>query len=207
MSLQDAGTLVAALAVGAVIGVVTSFGQARLDVPWSALVNSASPWLLGGFVAGVLQRRPAGGAVAGLAACVLEVIAYYVTAHLRGYPTSDATIVFWVVCAVVGGPFFGWAGWAWARGPRRLRPWAASLVPATFLAEAVGSYGLRLHDHSTVLLFVVVGLGLGVLVTALSGPVRRSPVSLLAATAVAFVVGVAVYWQLLTVLAGGGFSA
>jgi hypothetical protein len=46
--------LLAAATIGIVIGALTSFGQAHLNLPWSALVNSASPWLLGGFAAGAL---------------------------------------------------------------------------------------------------------------------------------------------------------
>jgi hypothetical protein len=196
-----------AVAIGIVVGSVTSFAQARLDLPWSALANSASPWLLGGFVAGALQARRTAAVVAGLGTCVLEVVAYYVTAAARGYPVNRAEIVFWVVCAVFGGPLFGWAGWAWWRAADRLSPFGAGLAPATFLAEAIGTYELRLHYQSTVVLYVAIGLALLAVVTVASRAVRKRPIRMITSTAVATLVGIAIYWQLLRVIAGVHFSA
>jgi hypothetical protein len=194
-------------ALGIAVGVVTSFGQAQLNLPWSALANSASPWLLGGFVAGVLQTRRNAAVVAGLGTCVLEVVGYYATAAVRGYPVNRAEIVFWVVCAVFGGPVFGWAGWTWWRAADRLRPLGAALAPATFLAEAIGTYELRLHYQTTVVLYVAIGLALLVVVTLSSRAVRERPLAVIAATAAAALIGIAIYWQILSVIAGVHFSA
>jgi hypothetical protein len=197
----------AAVVIGVVVGSATSFAQARLNLPWLALANSASPWLLGGFVAGALQTRRTAAVVAGLGTCVLEVVGYYVTAAARGYPVNRGEIVFWVVCAVFGGPLFGWAGWAWWRAADRLSPLGAGLAPATFLAEAIGTYELRLHYQSTVVLYVAIGLALLAVVTLSSRAVRERPVRMITATAVAALVGIAIYWRLLSVIAGVHFSA
>jgi hypothetical protein len=110
--------LLAAATIGIVIGALTSFGQAHLNLPWSAPVNSASPWLLGGFAAGALQASSRRGVLAGLGACVLEVMAYYAVTAARGYAVNHSEIIFWTVCALVGGPLFGWSGWAWHSRPR-----------------------------------------------------------------------------------------
>src|SRR3984885_13689893 len=96
--------LSAVIAIGVAIGVATSFVQASLSMPWSALANSASPWLAGGFASGALQSRRGTSIAAGLSACVLEGLGYYVTSMARGFPARHAYIVFSTVCALVGRP-------------------------------------------------------------------------------------------------------
>jgi hypothetical protein len=199
--------LLLALLIGVAIGAATSVGQAHLSLPWSSLVNSASPWLLGGFVAGAIQQRQRTGIAAGLLACVTEVVAYYAVTQARGYPARGSEVAFWVVTALIGGPLFGWGGWAWRRGPARLRPVGAGLAGATFLAEAVGTYDLRLHYESTVILYLLVGVALTVAVALTSATVRRRPAALAASTVVFSIVGVLVYWLGLTAVAGSSFSA
>ena len=147
----------AGLALGAAISVTTSFAQARLPVPWDALANSASPWLAGGFAAGAVAPRRGTAAAAGLSACALEVLGYYVTAMARGFPASHAYIVFWTTCALIGGPLSGLAGWAWHRETGQRGAIGAAFLPATFLAEAIGSYLLRLHDEPAAVLYLAIG--------------------------------------------------
>lgn len=198
------GRLFAVAAIGVIIGALTSFGQAYLNLPWSALVNSASPWLLGGFAAGALQASRRDGIAAGLGACVLEVVAYFVTAGVRGYGGISGDIVFWTACALVGGPLFGWAGWTWRSGPERLRPWGGALLAATWLAEAIGTYQLRLGYHSAAMLFAVIGLALLAVVVLASRPVRRRPAATAGITALACLAGVVIYGPVLAVLSLGG---
>ncbi|MCD4536081.1 endonuclease/exonuclease/phosphatase family protein [Nocardioides sp. cx-169] len=102
----------AALALGLAVGVLTSFLQAVLDFPWLALVNAASPWLTTAFVAGAFQSRLRTACWLGMAATLLQVAGYYVTAELRGYDAGFTYVALWTVCAVVGGPVFGAAGHA-----------------------------------------------------------------------------------------------
>ena len=186
--------------IGIVIGTLTSFGQAYLDSPWLALVNSASPWLLGSFAAGAVQASRRRGVLAGLVACVLEVAAYYLVTAGRGYAVSHGEIIFWVVCALFGGPLFGWGGWAWRSGPERLRPWGGALPAATWLAEAIGTYQLRLGYHSEAILFLAIGFAL-LAVTVLASPSLRQRVAFTAGVSVLIVLaGVVVYWQLLGAL-------
>lgn len=198
-----AARVVAAVVIGLAIGTATSFAQAHLDGPWAALANSASPWLLGGFVAGAVQIRLAGAVAAGLGACVLEVVAYYVVTAARGYPINHAEIVFWAVCAVVGGPIFGYGGWVWLREPSRFRPMGASLLPATFIAEAIGTYTLRLQYHTTMLLYLVIGV---VLFGLVAWPVRRL-LPMVTYTAAATAIGIIIYWLALDSVAGMHFMA
>ena len=189
--------LSAVIAIGVAIGVATSLMQAPLSMPWAALANSASPWLSAGFACGALQSRRSTAIAAGLSACVLEVLGYYVTSMSRGFPASHAYIVFWTVCALVGGPLFGLAGWAWRRGAGRSRMIGAAFLPGTFIAEAVGAYLLRLHDGSAAVLYLAIGAVLLVLV---SWQARR--LELLAWTGAVTVVGLVAFGPLLQAIAG-----
>jgi hypothetical protein len=137
--------------------------QKYLDSPWSSLVNAASPWLAPMFLLALLWRRVTTAAAVGVAVGLLELVGYYTTAHLRGHPAGHAILLFWAVCAVVGGPIFGSAGWLWWRGSPRLSALGAAVMGSAFLAEGIVAYGFRLHDISSLVLFGVIGAGLVVL--------------------------------------------
>ncbi len=77
-----------AAAIGIAIGAATALLQPHLSQPWSALANSASPWLLGGFAAGALAARRRLAVTAGLSACAVMVAAYYVTAAVIDMPVA-----------------------------------------------------------------------------------------------------------------------
>jgi hypothetical protein len=144
--------------VGLGVGCATSFGQTHLSLPWHSLVNSASPWLVAAFAMGAVQRRAGPAVAAGTAVMVLELVGYYGTSHLRGFPVGSSILVFWAACAVVGGPIFGVGGWAWRRGPERYSPLGAALVPAAFVGEGLVAYGAYLHYTTSAVLFVAIGL-------------------------------------------------
>ena len=199
---RPAARLGAVIAIGVAIGVATSFAQARLSMPWAALANSASPWLAGGFVAGALQSRRGTAIAAGLSACVLEVLGYYVTSMARGFPASHAYIIFWTVCALAGGPVFGLAGWAWRRETGRARAIGAAFLPGTFIAEGIGAYLLRLHYDSAAALYLVIGAALLIVV---AWPVRR--LDLLIWTGAVTVAGLIAFGPLLEAVMGTAVGA
>lgn len=193
----DAVPLAVGVLIGAVIGAATAVVQPHLGLPWSSLVNSASPWLLGGFAAGALAGRRGPAVGAGLLACVVEVQAYYSTATAISMPVDRHLTAFWLACAVVGGPVAGLAGWGWRRGTGRVRAYGAAFPAGTFFAEAVGAYGLRLHYHPAVALFGLIGVALlGLLI-------RHAPwPEILGWTAVILVAGALVYGPLLDAVVG-----
>lgn len=162
-----AGTL-AGLLVGWIIGAGTVLVQPHVREPWSVLVNSASPWLLGGFAAGTVPTGRCAAMASGLIALMSEVAAYFVTAAVGAIPVSHSYVVFWTACALAGGPLCGWAGWAWRRGARRARAVGAAFPPGTFIAEAFGAYGLRLHYQPAIAMFLVIGIAMFILA---GGPV------------------------------------
>ena len=134
---------------------------------------------------------------AGLLACVVEVRAYYSTATAISMPVAHNLVGFWLACAAIGGPVAGLAGWGWRRGSGRVRAYGAAFPAGTFLAEAVGAYGLRLHYHRAVALFAVIGVALLALL------IRHAPwPQILAWTAVLVVTGAAVYGPLLDAVVG-----
>jgi hypothetical protein len=149
-----------ALALGIAVGVLTSLLQKYFDYPWLALVNAASPWLTTAFVTGALQARLSTAVVVGVAATMLQVVAYYTTADLRGFGVSTTYVVLWSLCAVVGGPIFGAAGHAWWRAaPAGV---GAALLVAAYASEAVVAYQLRLGYSATAWLFGAIALLLAV---------------------------------------------
>jgi Family of unknown function (DUF6518) len=195
--------VLAGVLIGVAIGSATAIVQPWARRPWSALVNSSSPWLLGGFVAGALsarQRRRA-AVVAGLAVCLGEVGAYYATATLGSIPVTHSYVLFWIACALTGGPVSGWAGWAWRRGSA-----AGPAFPAgTFIAEGIGAYGLRLHYEPAVEIFLAIGVVLFGLVAWRTGQRR-----VYAWTMIFVVAGALVYGPLLSAVVGiksGGINS
>ncbi len=217
---QLAARLAVAVAIGVVVGVGTSFAQAQLDLPWAALANSASPWLLAGFAAGAIQFRRGTAIAAGFVTCALEVASYYATSVARGFPVSHAWIAFWAGAALVGGPIAGWAGWAWRRATAWWQALGASFAAGTFLAEGLGAYQFRLHYESAAILYLVIGvamLAVALMLPAVAaGPaghtqapakaVRPPPIPLLACTAIVTAAGFLVYGPALSALTSTGFT-
>lgn len=149
-----------AVGLGLGVGALTSLLQAHLDFPWLALVNAVSPWLTTAFVAGALQARWRTAVWVGVVATLMQVVGYYTVAELRGFDASRHYLVLWSLCAVVGGPVFGAAGYSWRRAaPAGLG--AAALV-AAYASEALVSYELRLGYTSSAVLFGLVAVGLAV---------------------------------------------
>jgi hypothetical protein len=98
------------------------------------------------------------------------VLSCHVTSVARGFAVSHASVIFWTVCALAGGPLFGLAGWACRRETGRARAIGAAFPPGTFIAEALGAYLVRLHYGADAALCLVTG---AVLLAAVAWPVRR----------------------------------
>jgi hypothetical protein len=153
------------VAVGLAVGALTSVGQTHLATPLHAFVNSASAWLLAPFFLGCGMRSFRGAAAAGLAACALQLVGYYATAELRGCPAGGAIVLFWVTCAIVGGPIFGVAGRLWQVGDRSKRGLGPATLATAFLAEGLWVYLHVLHDDSTAALWIGIGVLLVIVMT------------------------------------------
>lgn len=170
--------LTGAAAAGLVVGLLTSFGQTHLGGTLNPLVNSASAWLVVPFLVGGLMRSPSSGALAGVLACSLQVVGYFVTSELRGFPASSSYVVFWTVCAIVGGPLFGAGGQLWRSGYERFARPASTLLPAVFLAEGIWLYGVVLGYVGSTVLWVTIGVALAVAFPWRAGAMRWLPFTL-----------------------------
>jgi hypothetical protein len=152
-------------ACGVAVGVATSFGQTYLSGAPSAFVNSASAWLLAPFFVGSRMSSDRRAAGAGLVVCALQLVGYYATSQLRGFSSGGAILVFWGLCALVGGPLFGVAGRIWKAGPDRLRGLGAAVLAAAFLAEGTWVYLHVLHRYATAALWIAIGSLLALMMT------------------------------------------
>ena len=157
-----------ALAGGLMWGGATSGLQTVLSGPWSALANAASPWVLPAFAVGALARRPAPAVLAGLAACLGEVGGYYLLSALRGFGVGTGEIVLWSATALLGGPVFALAGWAWRRAPAGRWRWpalGAAMPTGVLLVEGGFVHAWILGYTGSAVLFctlgVIAGLVLG----------------------------------------------
>ena len=143
------------LVLGLGVGVLTSLGQGQLDRPFAAFCNSASAWLVAPFLVGALMATRRSALLAGLLTCLLQLVGYYVTAHVRGFAAGNI-VVFWTLCALVGGPLFGLAGNLWRSGGRNTRGVGGTALPAAFAAEGLWLYHHELHYESTAVLWLSV---------------------------------------------------
>jgi hypothetical protein len=159
------------------VGSLASFGQTHLEGTLNPLVNSASAWLVVPFLVGAFMRSPSSGALAGVLACSLQVVAYFVTSELRGFPASSYYVVFWMVCAIVGGPLFGAGGQLWRSGRERLAGPASTLLPAIFLAEGIWVYGTVLGYVGSTILWLAIGAALALVLTWRARALRWLPIA------------------------------
>ena len=169
-------------AVGLAVGALTSFGQTYLGGTLNAFVNSASAWLIAPFLLGRLMSTRGGAAAAGLAVALNQLVGYYLTAHLRGYPPGGAIVLFWVACALMGGPLFGAGGHLSRYGTLQTAGLGSMLLPASFLAEGLWVYLHQLRYDATAALWVGIGLALCLLIPADLRECRWLPFTLVLAT-------------------------
>jgi hypothetical protein len=172
--------------VGVAIGATTSLLQGHVRFPWLSLVDAASPWLTPMFLAGALWKRVPAASVSGVATGLCELVGYYGTASARGYQPGHSILLFWALCALVGGPVFGSAGWAWWHRRGWSGALGASTLPAAFFAEALVVYAVRLNYWSSAVLFALLGVG----AVALLGMHHRRHVRLLQWLLLTFPVGI-----------------
>jgi uncharacterized protein DUF6518 len=146
------------LVAGLATGVLTQLGQSVLPTGWSHAANAISPWLLVAFLVGSAMPGWRAAAVAGVATLVLALVGYYAMTTLRfGIGGSTASLVFWGLGAIMGGPVFGSVGWWWRHGAHRARASALGLLAAAFIAEA-GYHAIVLSEPPVAIGFLIAGL-------------------------------------------------
>jgi hypothetical protein len=133
------GRLALATAVSLALGAVTSYLQTVLPHVLAPLANSAGSWCAVAFLLALRSRRVVEGAATGALALFALVSGYYVSAHLRGFGVSEASVAFWCAAAMTVGPALGAA----AVGVRRSRGWlrviSALVLPLLLIGEGLRS--------------------------------------------------------------------
>jgi hypothetical protein len=127
---------------GLLTGVLTLALQAVLPEALNRLANSGAIWVTVAFVVGALIGDWRAAAVAGTVTLLLAVGGYYAAAGVAGAGVSVGALAIWGGTAVVGGPVYGAAGWAWYARRDRAEAIAAALLGGVYLAE--GAYTLLL---------------------------------------------------------------
>jgi hypothetical protein len=153
------------LTSGLAVGVLTSFGQGHLSEILSALVNSASAWLVAPFLVGSRLTSRRGATAAGLAVCLLQLVGYYAATELRGFTPGGSIVIFWLVCAAFGGPAFGEAGRLWKQRTNRWSGLGSAVLPAAFLSEGLWVYLHELHYYTTAAVWIAIGAILALTMT------------------------------------------
>jgi hypothetical protein len=101
--LRSAVVAIAALA----LGVLTAYAQAWLPQQMSSLANSAGSWALVAFALSLMATSGRLAAVFGAASLLGLLAGYVLGAEVRGYPSSNTTVVFWGTAALLAGPLLG----------------------------------------------------------------------------------------------------
>lgn len=134
----------AAAAAGLLFGILTRFAQGWLPGAWNQLANSGAIWAAVGFTASALvagrgtMLRPV---LAGLAAELALVVGYYGA----GETGNLFWPLVWVGMALVAGPLFGVAAYAWRRGKNIwIRTTGVAAIAGVFGMEGL-SYLWNLH--------------------------------------------------------------
>lgn len=116
-----------AILSGLAIGGLTLLLQKWLPDNFLQFANSGAVWSVLGFVLGryALSRRSA--IAAGLLGLVGEVAGYFVAAYFANLMDISAgtlaVVGYWLLVALVAGPFFGWAGYTSLQGEGGHRLW------------------------------------------------------------------------------------
>jgi hypothetical protein len=146
---------------GLLTGILTLALQAVLPEALNRLANSGAIWVTVAFAVGALATSWRSAALAGTVSLLLAVGGYYTAAAVAGAGISTGALLIWGGTAIVGGPVFGAAGWAWWTRRDRLEAAAAALLGAVYLAEGVYTLLVVPAMAPAGIVEVVVGVVLG----------------------------------------------
>ena len=180
-----------AAVVGLAVGALTSVGQAVLADAAGSLANSAGPWALTAFLVARLARRLPAAIGAAMVTMVCSELGYVVVGRLRDISSSSSTVAFWTVAAVIAGVPIGVAA-RWSRSTLAWRACAgAGVVAGVLLGE--GIYGLDRLRETTSAGYWQLEVAAGMVLVAVVGGRRRSPLAIAALLGSAVATATVVY--------------
>jgi hypothetical protein len=143
------GAVLAAIAIGLLVGIATSYLQGRLPGEWNSLTNSGAVWATIGVVTAWLLAVSLPVSV-GVGVLVLlgEVAGYYwIACPLRGIATSDSEEVLWTMAALLFGTLAGASGWFIRRGRAAQRRAALAATGGVIAGEGLHAL-VRISSHA-----------------------------------------------------------
>jgi Family of unknown function (DUF6518) len=150
------------VAVAAITGILTPYGEIHLPRSINSAANSAGPWAMITFASVYLSRaRGLFAALLGAGSFVIMDLFFYLIFELRVGYYPHRYLAFWVGVAIVIGPLVGLCA-SWLRSPRALRREIAVAAPSSVLVGEDVFMLVRLPGVSTIysVASVVVGLAL-----------------------------------------------
>ena len=153
---------VAVVVVGLLVGALASYGRTDAAVSLRALLTSAALWMVAPTVLGALMRTRRGAIAAGLACALLQLAGYAGVSAVRGVSTGHEVLLAAIAVSVLAGPLYGAAGHLWRRGGPRLSGVGPAALAAAFLAEGAWRDLHELHAVAGGLLWIAIGLAIGV---------------------------------------------
>jgi len=147
--LRGSGALAAAIAIGLLVGIATSYLQGRLPGEWNSLANSGAVWATIGVVAAWLLAVSLPVSI-GVGVLVLlgEVAGYYwIACPLRNIATSDSEQALWTMAALLFGTLAGASGWFIRRGRGAQRGAALAATGGVIAGEGLHAL-VRISAHA-----------------------------------------------------------
>jgi hypothetical protein len=168
--LRSLGAVSLVLAVAAVTGALTPFGEIHLPRSINAAANSSGPWAMIAF-ASVYLGRARGAFAATLGACSLVVmdLFFFAAFELRVGHYPHFYLAFWLGIAIVVGPLVGLCA-SWLRSRRMsLRAIAVAAPSSVLVGEGIFML-VRLPGVSTV--YATASVVIGALLFAVLAAIR-----------------------------------
>lgn len=150
-----------AVVLGFAIGALTLLLQKLLPDSLIQFANSGAVWSILAFMIGRVAQSRRIAIIAGFLALSGEVAGYYTAAYFANLMDISAgtlaVVGYWLVIALVAGPFFGWAGYASVHSRGLIQKIGVASLGALFMGE--GLYLLSiLPKPNTGLLWLAVAL-------------------------------------------------
>ena len=147
---------------GLALGALTLLGQGVLPGSWNHFANSGAMWLLGAFLVGALMPSYIWAGAGGIVTLFGALGGYTLAAGALGFQYTLSALAFWGAIALIGGPLFGAAGYAWRSAEIRMRVIGLALLGAVFAAE--GWYTIQVNqDVLAGGMFIAIGFVLATL--------------------------------------------
>lgn len=125
--------------LGAVVGVVTVFGQTYLPGNLNPVASLGTVWLCPAFFYSGIAKNKFLSAISATLCLMCAVFGYYLfQSYWSDYPFSIGYhITMWLCCSVVAGIIFGTAGYLWYHKGEKWHSLGLSVLSSVFLADGL----------------------------------------------------------------------